>query len=82
MIESLQEELRQGLRGDTFLSQPLLSEEKILDQQYRVAQLAGYKLSFEDFKASKTEKGLTERFDFAVRAGYKGSFADYRKIAR
>jgi hypothetical protein len=82
MIESLQEELREGLRGNTFLSQPLLNEEKILEQQYRVAQITGYKLSFEDFKASKTEKGLVERFDFAVRAGFRGSLADYRKIGR
>jgi hypothetical protein len=82
MVENLREELRQGLRGDVFPSKPLLKEEKILEQQYRVAQITGYKLSFEDFKASKTEKGLAERFDFAVRAGYKKSLADFRKIGR
>jgi hypothetical protein len=82
MVESLREELREGLRGNVFSSQPLLNEEKILEQQYRVAQITGYKLSFEDFKASKTDDKLAERFDFAVRAGYKKSFADFRKIGR
>jgi hypothetical protein len=82
MVEMLNEELREGLRGNTFLSQPLLSEEKILDQKFYVAQKAGYKGSFEDYKAIETDDKLAERFDFAVRAGYKKSFADFRKIRR
>ncbi|HUU37206.1 MAG TPA: hypothetical protein VMW46_03250 [Candidatus Desulfaltia sp.] len=82
MVETLQEELRQGLRGDVFPSQALLDEEQILDKKFHLAQSAGYKGDWEEFCLYEQHKDLIDLFDLATKSGYQGSFSDFTKLKR
>jgi hypothetical protein len=82
MVEMLNEELRQGLRGDVFPSAGLLNEQQILNQKYYLAQSAGFKGSWEQFQLYEKNKDLLPLFEFARSCDYKGTFEDFCKLRR
>ena len=82
IIESLQEELRQGHRGGVFSSAEILNEEKILDRKFWLAQKAGYRQDFATFRLLEENKDLLGLFSFAQKCGYKDTFENFVKSRR
>jgi hypothetical protein len=70
--------------GQAFIypSQAFLSEEQILNEKFFLAQSAGFKGDFEQFKLFEENKDLLDLFSFATKSGYKGTFEDFTKLKR
>jgi len=82
IIESLQEELRQGHRGDVFSSAEILNEQRVLNRKFQLAVSAGYRGTWKEFCLYERNKGLLELFAFAQRCGYRRSFEEFVKSRR
>lgn len=66
-----------------YSSAKILTEEKILEQKFYLARLAGYRGDWEDFELLEKNKDLIPLFDFAVKTcAFKGTFEDFCKTRR